>query len=91
MAHAPEFDAAALQTVLEKYRIGLFENAYLATVARNMDCECYRVGGVADHVHLAVVSLLGLCGVLAWRLREGRSAVTVRKIVTPPLGMAGHG
>ncbi|MCX7003558.1 MAG: IS200/IS605 family transposase [bacterium] len=29
-------------------------HAYLATVARNTDCECYRVGGVADHVHLAV-------------------------------------
>ena len=28
--------------------------AYLATVARNVDCECFRVGGVADHVHLAV-------------------------------------
>ena len=28
--------------------------AYLATVARNTDCECYRVGGVADHVHLAI-------------------------------------
>lgn len=28
--------------------------AYLATVARNMDCECFHVGGVADHVHLAV-------------------------------------
>jgi len=28
--------------------------AYLATVARNAKCECYRVGGVADHVHLAV-------------------------------------
>jgi REP element-mobilizing transposase RayT len=28
--------------------------AYLATVARNAGCECYRVGGVADHVHLAV-------------------------------------
>ena len=28
--------------------------AYLATVARNMDCECFRVGGMADHVHLAV-------------------------------------
>ncbi|HXE07850.1 MAG TPA: IS200/IS605 family transposase [Acidobacteriaceae bacterium] len=33
----------------------LFElHAYLASVARNMKCECYRVGGVADHVHLAV-------------------------------------
>ena len=29
-------------------------HAYLATVARNAVCECYRVGGVADHVHLAV-------------------------------------
>jgi REP-associated tyrosine transposase len=28
--------------------------SYLATVARNADCECFRVGGVADHVHLAV-------------------------------------
>ena len=29
-------------------------HAYLATVARNAGCECPRVGGVADHVHLAV-------------------------------------
>jgi putative transposase len=29
-------------------------NGYLATVARNLDCECFRVGGVADHVHLAI-------------------------------------
>jgi len=29
-------------------------HAYLATVARNAGCDCYRVGGVADHVHLAV-------------------------------------
>ncbi|QHN02326.1 IS200/IS605 family transposase [Granulicella sp. WH15] len=28
--------------------------AYLATVARNAECECFRVGGVADHVHLAL-------------------------------------
>jgi len=28
--------------------------AYLATVIRNAGCECYRVGGVSDHVHLAV-------------------------------------
>jgi putative transposase len=31
---------------------GLF--AYLGTVARNVGSECYRVGGVADHVHLAI-------------------------------------
>ena len=29
-------------------------HAYLATVARNADCECTRAGGVADHVHLAI-------------------------------------
>jgi REP element-mobilizing transposase RayT len=29
-------------------------HAYLATVARNAGCEAYRVGGVADHVHLAI-------------------------------------
>lgn len=29
-------------------------HAYLATVARNVDCEAYRVGGVPDHVHLAI-------------------------------------
>jgi putative transposase len=29
-------------------------HAYLGTAARNADCECYRLGGVADHVHLAI-------------------------------------
>lgn len=29
-------------------------HAYLATVARHADGECYRVGGVEDHVHLAI-------------------------------------
>ncbi len=29
-------------------------HAYLATIARNADCEAYRVGGVGDHVHLAI-------------------------------------
>ena len=28
--------------------------AYLATVVRNTDHECFRVGGVADHVHPAI-------------------------------------
>lgn len=34
------------------------------------------------------VAVLGFFGVLAWRIREGRTAVTIRKIVIPPLGMA---
>ena len=29
-------------------------HAYLAGTARKLDCECFRVGGTADHVHLAV-------------------------------------
>jgi putative transposase len=29
-------------------------HAYLAMVARNAGSECFRVGGVADHVHLAI-------------------------------------
>jgi membrane protein CcdC involved in cytochrome C biogenesis len=33
-------------------------------------------------------AILGFCGVMVWRVREGRSPVTVRKIVIPPLGMS---
>ncbi len=33
-------------------------------------------------------AVLGFFAVLAWRIREGRTAVTVRKIIIPPLGMA---
>jgi REP element-mobilizing transposase RayT len=29
-------------------------HAYLATICRDRDCEAYRVGGMPDHVHLAV-------------------------------------
>jgi membrane protein CcdC involved in cytochrome C biogenesis len=43
---------------------------------------------VSTPVITAVVSLVGLAGVLAWRVREGRSVVTLKKIVMPPLGMA---
>jgi membrane protein CcdC involved in cytochrome C biogenesis len=35
-----------------------------------------------------VGSLAGMAAVLVWRVREGRTAVTLRKIVIPPLGMA---
>jgi membrane protein CcdC involved in cytochrome C biogenesis len=35
-----------------------------------------------------LLSLAGLVAVIAWRLREARSAVSLRKIVIPPLGMA---
>lgn len=36
----------------------------------------------------AMAAVAGLTGVLIWRVREGRTAVTVRKIIIPPLGMA---
>ena len=36
----------------------------------------------------AIGAVIGLLGVLAWRIREGRTAVTVKKIIMPPLGMA---
>ncbi|MDZ4742624.1 MAG: IS200/IS605 family transposase [Verrucomicrobiota bacterium] len=29
-------------------------HAFLAGAARQCDCEAYRVGGVADHIHMAV-------------------------------------
>jgi len=35
-----------------------------------------------------VSSIVGAGVVMAWRVQEGRSAVTLRKIIIPPLGMA---
>ena len=29
-------------------------HTYLATLARDLNCECYRAGGVEDHVHMAI-------------------------------------
>ena len=36
----------------------------------------------------AVATLAGMAAVFVWRIREGRTAVTIRKILIPPLGMA---
>jgi len=33
-------------------------------------------------------SVVGAAVVMAWRVQEGRTAVTIKKIVIPPLGMA---
>ena len=38
--------------ITPEYRTALY--AYLAETARAQECECYRVGGVSDHVHLAI-------------------------------------
>ena len=36
----------------------------------------------------AVSSIIGFIGVMIWRIRETQTAVTIRKIVIPPMGMA---
>ncbi len=36
----------------------------------------------------ALGSVVGAGAVLAWRVQEGRTAVTIKKIVMPPIGMA---
>jgi len=36
----------------------------------------------------AIGSVMGMLAVMVWRVREGRSAVTLRKILIPPMGMA---
>ena len=57
--------------------------AYLAEVGRDHECEVYRVGGMPDHVHLAVqlgrtISVANLVKVVkqtssVWIKREGRN------------------
>jgi membrane protein CcdC involved in cytochrome C biogenesis len=37
---------------------------------------------------VAFGSLIGLAAVLAWRIREARGPVSLKKIILPPLGMA---
>ena len=36
----------------------------------------------------AVATLVGAVAVIVWRIREGRSAVTLKKILIPPAGMS---
>lgn len=36
----------------------------------------------------AIASVFGALGVIAWRVQEGRSAITLKKILIPPAGMA---
>jgi len=40
------------------------------------------------HILSLVTSIAGAIAVLVWRVRETRSAVSARKIIIPPLGMA---
>ena len=36
----------------------------------------------------ALASVVGACGDIHWRVQEGRSAITLKKILIPPAGMA---
>jgi membrane protein CcdC involved in cytochrome C biogenesis len=42
----------------------------------------------ALNVMSLVTSILGAIAVMVWRVRESRTAVSARKIIIPPLGMA---
>ena len=44
--------------------------------------------GLTRQTFTAIVTVCGLVGVLFWRVREGRTAVTARKIIAPTLGMS---
>jgi REP element-mobilizing transposase RayT len=48
-------------------------HAYLATIARRHHCECYCVGGVADHVHLSWMK--GTVPAFAWQRGYGAFSV----------------
>ncbi|MFC7335585.1 transposase [Haloferula chungangensis] len=53
LALAQSFSTKDRRSLLtDSVRSKLF--AYLAAVGRDLGCEVYRVGGVADHVHLAI-------------------------------------
>jgi membrane protein CcdC involved in cytochrome C biogenesis len=68
---------------------GMVGNALTAGVFMVREGVCDTIKAMVLHPWMsAAVGVLGFFGVLAWRIREGRSAVTLRKIVIPPLGMA---
>ena len=58
-------------------------HAYLATVCRDHDCEAYRVGGVADHVHLAVR--------LGRTISQADLIETIKTSSSPWIKKQGHG
>jgi len=43
---------------------------------------------VISPLNSAVATVVGMVAVIIWRIREGRTAVTAKKIIFPPLGMA---
>jgi membrane protein CcdC involved in cytochrome C biogenesis len=64
-----------------------------AVFPKRKSVRTHPISGEVDFMVLspavsAVATLLGMAAVFVWRVREGRTAVTLRKIVIPPLGMA---
>lgn len=50
-------------------------HAYLAGTARKLECECFRVGGVEDHVHVAMrLAVTRTAAKVVSELKTGSSA-----------------
>ncbi len=49
---------------------------------------CWLTMAIPLNIMSLVSSVVGAVAVMIWRVRESRTAVTTRKIVIPPLGMA---
>ena len=64
----------------------------MQTFAELIDCARWSTAEVtAMHISPGAsiaVSLAGLAAVLVWRIREGKTAVTLKTILIPPVGMA---
>lgn len=59
--------------IREELAAGLY--AYLAGTARRLECECFRAGGVEDHVHLAMrLSVKRNAAKVVSELKTGSSA-----------------
>ena len=71
-------------------RPGRFPAALQGREADRVKCDLDPLVCAVVHPSGAAVFgyLLGLLAVMAWRVQEARGAVSIRKIVIPPLGMA---
>lgn len=53
--------------------------AYLAEIGRDMGCEVYRVGGTADHVHMAILLTRTLTVADFVKKVKGASSVWIKR------------
>ena len=54
----------------------------------SVQCSALFAAVAVPHIFSLVSSIAGAIAVMLWRVRETRTAVTARKIVIPPAGMA---